>query len=749
MVAGAVSSTKQVRWSIVIQESLLILVLPYFLILTGITPLLVNLDVLRGVAILLSLLGVVWLIFGQRAPTPLGKPLLLFMAAFAVCTAFSMDWSRSLEQMALTLVGIFIFALCADLVERGWPSELFARAFLIVGLAIPTLIWADVFGWYRQWLTVHPGEWLPTLIYRPNYANSAVVPCYLLLLVVVSFWFYTKSRPLRVLLVAYGLGLLATIFITSSRGGWLATAAGLGVLVLLLYWKRGGDVKAWWEQVKSRKYLLWAGGAAILIGLIGVAWLGLKLVSHPSHGALLSSRSEFWPAAIATFIKHPLIGQGPYTFTNAYLAYNSVPPKAPFYHAHNALLNLLAEMGLVGTLTFGVVLFFLVKLLKRRLDRAAGMDLPLVMAAAAGVIALAVNSISGCFHMEPLITVGLFVMLGAALAEPGQGNDDRKRRPYWVLLPVALVWAEIWMMAPLFPGVAAANANKLPSAQAAFQEAVRREPWSVIAHQQLGQVYALEADQGSADALPKAIAELEWVVAKDPSWSANWLNLGALYQQQGDLEKARGALEAAVKAAPDWSLPYLNLGLVAEAQGDQAAALTAYHQALAKGETVEADFWNGSPARMEAASAWKAAQPIAVQPSLEELRAAVALNPERAKGYLDLASAELKAGNPDAAEQVLRQVGLAFTSPPDLVERDWLLAEVYAARGETEKAAEQGKKAMEGYESVGLYGSGSMGVLYYAPVMYRRPGMAREVVPQVEMKVGNVWVEREKVAEGW
>ncbi len=745
----AESLSGRVKWSFVIQEALLLLVLPYFLILTGITPLLVNFDVIRGAAILLTLMAGAWLIFGQSAPIPLGKPLLLFMAAFAVCTAFSMDWSRSLEQMALTLVGIFIFALAADLTARGWPSEMFARAFLIVGLLIPILIWADVFGWYRQWLAVHPGEWLPSLIYRPNYANNVVVPCYLMLLLIAAYWFSTKGKLLRGLLIVYALGLLATIFITSSRGGWLATAAGLGVLAVLLYWKRKQELKGWWDKVKAQKWLLRVGVALALVGLAGVGWVGLKLVSHPSHGALLSSRSEFWPAAIATFLKHPLTGQGPYTFTNAYLAYNSVPPKGIFYHAHDALLNLLAEMGLVGALTFGVVLFFLVRLLKRRLDRAAGMDLPLVMAAAAGVAALAVNSISECFHMEPVITVGLFLILGAALAEPGGEHTNRKRRPYWALLPVALVWAEVWMMAPLFPGVAAANANQLPTAQAAFQEAVRREPWSVIAHQQLGQVYAMEADQGSTDALPKAIAELEQVVARDPSWSANWLNLGALYRQQGDLVKARGALDAALKAAPGWSLAYLNLGVVAEQQGDRAAALAAYGQALAKGEMLEVSFWEASPVRMEAAAAWKAAQPVAPQPSLDELRAAVAQNPERAYLYLDLAKAELKAGNLDAAERVLRQVSLAYTSPPDLVERDWLLAEMYAAQGEMDKAAELGQKALEGYERVGLNGPGSMGVLYYAPVMYRRPGMERELVGGVVGVLSDILKNRDVQFLGW
>ena len=728
MAIRVISPTKQIRWSFIIKQSLLILVLPYFWILTGITPLLTNYDVIRGVAVLLSVLAGAWLVFGQRAPTPLGKPLLLFMAGFAVCTAFSIDWSRSIEQMALTLVGIFIFALAADLATRGWQPELFVRALLIVGLVIPILIWADMLGWYRQWLAAHPGVWLPTLVYRPNYANNVVVPCYVMLMLAAASWFYTKSWLTRALLAVYALVLLASIFITSSRGGWLATAAGFAVLAGLLYWKRNAELKDWWVKAKTKKWLMWSGVAIAVVGLALAGWVGLKLVSHPSHGALLTSRSEFWPAAINTFLEHPLTGTGPYTFTNAYLTYNSVPPKSIFYHAHDALLNLLAEMGLVGAATFGLVLFFLIKRLIHRLQNTSGAELPLVMGVTAGVAALAVNSISECFHMEPVITVGLFMALGAALAEPVTAAGTHWRRPYWVIVPAALVWLEIWMMAPMFPGVNAANANDLPRAEAAFQEAVRREPWSVVAHQQLGQVYAMEADQGSPEALPKAVAELEWVVAKDPNWSANWLNLGALYRQQGELDQARGALEAAVKAAPDWSLPYLNLGLTAEQQGDQAAALDAYGMALTKGETAEADFWQESPVRIEAAATWKAGQPVAAQPSLEELRAAVAHNPERAKGYLDLAAAEIDAGNQDAAEQALQQMSFAFTRPAELVERDWLLAQVYTARGEAKMAQEMGARAAKGYEEVGIYGPGSMGVLYYAPVMYRRPGMARELV---------------------
>ncbi len=744
-----VQAGRRIQWSYVTQESLLILVLPVFLILTGTTLLLDDFAMIRAAAVVLSLLAGAWLIFGRRAPMPLGKPLLLFMTVFAVSTAFSIDWSRSIEQLAITGAAVFLFALAADLTARGWPSELFVKALMLIGFAVPLLIWSQAYIWYRQWLSANPSQWAPSITYRPYYANVLVMPCYTLLIAAVARWFYTKAWMSRVLLSALILVLLATIFLTSSRGGWIGTAAGLALLAGLLYWKQKQALLNLWDRVRTKKGLLAIGGALILLALVAAGWLGLKILSHPSHGSFFSSRSFVWPAAIATFLQHPLVGQGPYTFGNAYLAYNSVPPNAFYSHAHSAYLNLLAEMGLLGVIAGGVVIFFLAKLLKRRLEQAQGMELSVVMAAAAGMLALLVHNIFDCFHTEPVAALGLFILLGAALGKPVQKTTTPLRRPYWVAVPILLTWLVIWMVSPMYLAVAAVNAMDLPRAQALFQEALRREPWSVIAHQQMGKVYALESEQGDSAALPKAVSELEQVVARDQSWSLNWINLAALYQQQGDLAKARQALDAAVKAAPDWSLPYLDLGLVAEKQGDRDTALAAYVQALNKGETVEAGFWAGSPVRVDAAAQWKAAQPVKMQQSIEDLRAAVAQNPETPGPYLALAAAELKAGNLERVEPLLQRVDVTFAYLPELIERDWLRAELSAAQGDYAQAAKLGEGVLRSYDQVGMFGPGTYGDLHYEHFMYRRPGMALEILPQVVRVEATRVVERREQVQAW
>ena len=691
----------------------------------------------------MSVLATAWLIFGQRAPVPLGKPLLLFMGAFVLSTVFSIDWSCSVEQLAITAAGLLLFALAADLTARGWPAEMFARALLIVGLSIPIFMWWQAFGWYRQWLALNPGQWLPMVTYRPYYANVLVMPCYTMLFAAAARSFYTKSWFSRALLGFVMLLLLATIFLTSSRGGWIGTAAGLALLAGLLYWKRRQDVKALWGKVRAKRWLVTAGSALALIVLAGAGWLGLKILSHPSHGSFFNSRSFVWPAAIDTSLKHPMIGQGPYTFGNSYLAYNSVPPNAFYAHAHSAYLNLLAEMGLVGTLGAGVVVFFLFKRLKRRLETAQGMELSVVMAAAAGTLALGVHNIFDCFHTEPMAVVGLLVLLGAALGEPGRAVDRPRRRPYWVIAPALLVWAEVWMMAPMVSGVAAANAGDLSKAEASFLQAIRREPWSVIAHQQLGKVYALEGN------LPGAVAELEQVVAWDTSWGLNWVNLAALYRQQSDLDKAHWALEGAVTASPDWGLAYLNLGIVAEEQGSPQVALAAYTQALSKGETAEFDFWQGSPARMEAVSEWEVTHPAAEQLSAQELRAAIVQEPDRPGPLLQLAKLDLEVGDLDETEALLQKVSLTFAYLPELMERDWLLAELHAARGEYAQAVGLGEGVVRRYEQSGLFGPATYADLHYEQFMYRRPGMGLEILPQVVRVEPARLKERKAQVEVW
>ncbi|HEV8342660.1 MAG TPA: tetratricopeptide repeat protein [Candidatus Binatia bacterium] len=66
----------------------------------------------------------------------------------------------------------------------------------------------------------------------------------------------------------------------------------------------------------------------------------------------------------------------------------------------------------------------------------------------------------------------------------------------------------------------------------------------------------------------------------DPSMTEAHINLGRLYHQAGDFEKAEAHYRAAIARAPDDALAHFNLGVLLEERGRPAEAIGAYREAI-------------------------------------------------------------------------------------------------------------------------------------------------------------------------
>lgn len=129
-------------------------------------------------------------------------------------------------------------------------------------------------------------------------------------------------------------------------GAWWAGLSG---------WARGGILAA----------LVVAGGLAVLTGVRPE--LGrLGTILDPGYSTNLA-RVEIWKVALQAFKEHPLVGVGYQGFSGYYL--DHTPSNAyPLYvgHAHNVLLHLAAESGLLGLVGFlalwGTVVLWLFRL---------------------------------------------------------------------------------------------------------------------------------------------------------------------------------------------------------------------------------------------------------------------------------------------------------------------------------------------------------------------------------------------------
>ncbi|MBL7814873.1 MAG: tetratricopeptide repeat protein [Saprospiraceae bacterium] len=92
----------------------------------------------------------------------------------------------------------------------------------------------------------------------------------------------------------------------------------------------------------------------------------------------------------------------------------------------------------------------------------------------------------------------------------------------------------------------------------------------------MGKAFYLQSN----NKVKEAIDIYRKIIINDPDYEAATFNLGFLYFEQKDYDKARQHFDMCIKTSPTYYKAYYYRGLVAEKKGDKAAALKDYEQAL-------------------------------------------------------------------------------------------------------------------------------------------------------------------------
>lgn len=722
-----------------IQQVLVTAIICLLLLVIGYTHSIIELRILFFATLLWSCLAIFWIIRKQRSATPFKIPLLIWTGIYALCVAFSLDPRRSAGQMLIMSSIIFLFLFTYDLVAQGWPATIFIQGAFIASTIITLAGLFEFSNWYRHWIQINPGQWLPEITFRPAASNVMAPFNYFTAIFAVSYFFTQKKWLLKMLSFLAGSIALVMLFITSSRGGWLGAAAGLGLLVLLISIREKTRVKRFWTSLKSRPVVM----AVLFLFLLAFMFLAgtilYKQAIHPTHGSIFTSRSLFWRIALDVFRNNPLFGQGPLTYGSAFLAGTSVPPDLVWVHAHNSYLNLLAEMGLAGLAGIIILAIPVLSALKQKLFSTLNDPQPIILPVIAFFTAYCVHTFFDSLHMEPAIPWTLAIVLGAALAYQKNGEKELPSIPsranLWVILPVLAAWVGLWLVLPYHQGVQLANSNQWDAAQEKFTQATRRDPSFALAHQQLALVSSVLADQGKPGDLQTAIQHLRQAIELEPGWALNYANLASLLAATGDWEAAEHAAQEAVRISPRVSLFQMNLAQIAEHNQQTQLAQEAYLAALNLDSSLrDSEFWTATELRQSSLANWQKDHPIAPPVTLAEAQENLRNNPQSSWAYNQLASVQLGLGQVDDAQHLLDNAGLAYSGrASDRIETTWLLAETKALQGDQEAAQKLAAQALENYRAYGLYGPGSFGLLYYAPRMFRMPAMALEIVPQMEI----------------
>lgn len=280
------------------------------------------------------------------------------------------------------------------------------------------------------------------------------------------------SRPSKLLLAVVLILFLGTLA-TQSRGGFLALACGLGILILLM---RGARV-----PVAPRAWVVLASGLLVCILL---ATTPLSDATRPGHivqssaGRLLSAvkegdtarRMDLYGLALRHLKEKPWLGHGYLGFKPVYRSSGEA-----WFHGqgtsfvHNDYLQIWLETGILGLLGLLAIIFYGARTIWKLLSRAPPQDRPLVCAlggALATLFAHAAVDLPLYAYLTPIL-LGLSLGAIQRLALSAETSSTRWRMPAIArsvggvrVNVVASMMLAVWLFLPAGAALAASWAQE-------------------------------------------------------------------------------------------------------------------------------------------------------------------------------------------------------------------------------------------------------------------------------------------------
>jgi putative inorganic carbon (HCO3(-)) transporter len=506
----------------------------------------------------------------------------------------------------MALLGIFYFGILIFFIHSlhgAWEIDTWENALIGTAILFSLVDIIEISLWLRDWKAIS-GSFLPlppfgfrsggSFLGHPNRMAAFIN---LALPLAITRLYLAKGRSRK---AAWGFLILFFVIIeyfTSSRGAWLGAIAGIGVMILLINLKSLVQRTTLWERLKgvfSTKNLVRLSGILVIGIVLAVIFLRQVQIT-PGHGAGGSGRFTIWANAFRVFLSSPIWGNGPSSMRVLYAVEAGVPPGFSASHAHNVLLQIGAELGIIGlALVFWCVLLLLRTFIRTWTNTPAS-TLPHLAGYAAIFTASAVYHF---FHYAldlPIYTAGFFLLL-ALLAHYA---PDMEKIPVKAkqAAPILVVLLLTYLLGSSFTlrgstdfqkGIDAADEGQWSLSRDQICSAYETSPY--ISHYafQCGLVQAQVAYlNDEPDALSSAISAYDEGLRIDPYWPIHRANLSALRWTNGEAEVAMDLMGQALESAPRNSILALNLGWMEEQLGDEQQAIIHYQLALRLNPALE------------------------------------------------------------------------------------------------------------------------------------------------------------------
>lgn len=353
------------------------------------------------------------LLFGpKRLPCTIAllnqnRALILAVALIAVSTVWSIDseltFRRAVALAGTTAVGFLIYIEIGRKDLLGFFASylaVFVVGSVLMALAMPTL-GTHVSG-------KHVGDWRGLL----GYKNQAAWTTAIFLLVLLGTKQHGRLRTWRIPLLALGVLMLIK---TGSATGIAAIAFGLSVLIVL--WAYSG-------APSLRPLIVIATIAALAIVAINFSTFFSWALDVLGRDESLTGRTSVWTSLWPLIENNFWLGSGYLAFwDHAGDYFGSSSWMVGIQHAHNAYVEILLDVGVVGLITQSAFLLVTCwRLTSRTVDGDSG-----AAAILAILLTLAFIGIAGALFFRP--NSGIWIMI-VAFACYAANNDINERGSY-------------------------------------------------------------------------------------------------------------------------------------------------------------------------------------------------------------------------------------------------------------------------------------------------------------------------------
>lgn len=379
-----------------------------------------------------AILFILWLVELVRSSELRITPNALFlpMLAFAALIAIQLAAGRSAYSAETLSQGLLYCAygglsfLAAQCIRR--TSQVKILAWILSGFGCAIAFFALLQGitpngrlyWLR---TPQLGGW----IYGP-YVNHNHYAGLMEMLVPIPLVFCLTHHAYGTRKWAAAIAatlMAATIFSSGSRGGMLALAVEIVLLILVTEARR-----------RSLKPTLALGAFLLLVLGLGV-WLGGGEIAKRVATIRSDTRTELSGGmriaidrdGLRMFLRKPILGWGLGNFSVVYPQFRSFYTNFFINEAHNDYLQLLVEMGALG---FAIMLWFLALLYRNSLNKlhdwTVSINGAVSLAALLGCTGILVHSFVDFNLQVPANAALFYVLCTIAVAEPFRDLHKRK-----------------------------------------------------------------------------------------------------------------------------------------------------------------------------------------------------------------------------------------------------------------------------------------------------------------------------------